>query len=143
MSFNGYDILATRATMATHGQLGPFDSAHEDWDSYVERLQLYCTANDIEDAEKRRAILLSTCGASTYRTIKNVLSPRAPTDVSFNDFVKEMSAHLQPRPVRNRAAIQVSFPHSQTRRVGGSVRRRAQETFATLQFCNSTGWNDP
>ena len=61
-----YNILATRATMATHGHLGPFDSAHEDCDLYVEHLQLYCTANEIEDAEKRRAILLGTCGASTY-----------------------------------------------------------------------------
>ena len=80
--------------MATHGHPGPFDSAHEDWDSYVERLQLYCIANDIEDAEKRRAILLRTCGASMYRTIKNVLSPRAPADVSSNDIVKDMFAHL-------------------------------------------------
>ena len=37
--------------------------------SYSERLQEYFTANDIESAEKNKAILLSVVGAETYQLI--------------------------------------------------------------------------
>ena len=47
--------------MATHGTLGEFDSNREDWTSYSERLEQYFQANDVESAEKQRAILLSDC----------------------------------------------------------------------------------
>ena len=56
-----YYILATRCTMATHGRLSDFDGANEDWESYVERLEMYFTANDVEDPVKQRAIFLSAC----------------------------------------------------------------------------------
>ena len=75
--------LATRiqlkaAEMATplHGSIGSFDSSQEDWLSYTERLQQYFTANDIKNDEgsaaKKRAILLSVCGAETFCLIKKV-----------------------------------------------------------------------
>ena len=35
--------------------------------SYTERLEHYFEANDVNSAEKQRAILLSGCGASTYQ----------------------------------------------------------------------------
>ena len=61
--------------MAVHGQLSAFNSTEDDRQSYTERLEFYFTANNIEDAEKRRAILLSVCGAATYKRIKSLISP--------------------------------------------------------------------
>ncbi|XP_064406426.1 uncharacterized protein LOC135351366 [Halichondria panicea] len=84
--------------MATHGTLGPFDLALGDWKSYVERAELYFTANDVDDNGKMRAILLSSCGDVTYRRIKDVLSPRTPAEVTFRDICTAMSTHLQPQP---------------------------------------------
>ena len=60
---------------ATQGHLGEFDSTHEKWETYIVCLEQYFTANDVHNAVKQRAILLSCCGASTYRLIKNVLEP--------------------------------------------------------------------
>ena len=42
--------------MATsnYGKLSEYDSSKEDWQSYIERLELYFTANDIYDDEKRK-----------------------------------------------------------------------------------------
>ncbi len=86
-------------TMASaHGTLSQFDLSTGDWKSYVERAKLYLTANDIASAEKQRAIFLSSCGDATYRRIKDVLSPRAPTDVPFKDICSIMTAHFQPQP---------------------------------------------
>ena len=52
--------------MALHGSIGPFVSAQEDWTSYAERVAQYLTANNIKEAERQRAILLSVCGPATY-----------------------------------------------------------------------------
>ena len=55
--------------MAKHGSIGEFDSDCETWKSYTERLTQYFAANDVESADKQRAILLSICGPhiSTYQ----------------------------------------------------------------------------
>ena len=65
--------------MTFHGKLDEYVAGREDWKSYTERLAQYFTANDIVSAEKRRAILISSCGAVTYRLMKDVLAPEAPT----------------------------------------------------------------
>ena len=62
-------ILCKILQLATHGVIGPFDSSQEDWLSYIACLQNYFVANNItgeDKAVKRRAILLSVCGISTY-----------------------------------------------------------------------------
>ena len=74
--------------MATkHGSIGVFDSTEEDWESYVERVNLYFVANDIEDAAKKRAVLLTECGAKTYRVIRDLVAPAPPSEVAFDDIV--------------------------------------------------------
>ena len=93
LHFGNEDEVAT-----FHDTLGGFNSASEDWDSYAERFRQYFLVNDVKDADKKRAILLSTCSPSTYRTIKNVLTPRAPAGVPYEDIVRAMSTHLQPKP---------------------------------------------
>jgi hypothetical protein len=51
--------------MAQHGSVGEFQSAQGDWLAYVERLQQYFTANNVDEG-KQRAILLSAVDAPTY-----------------------------------------------------------------------------
>ena len=62
--------------MATHGSISEFCAEKENWKSYIERLQQYFTANDVDSTEKQRAILLSACGAPTYQLIKSLLAPK-------------------------------------------------------------------
>ena len=50
--------------MAKHGSVGEYNSdGEEDWVSYIERLQNYFVANKVTTEAKKRAILLSVCGA--------------------------------------------------------------------------------
>ena len=65
--------------MANHEPIGPFEQGKEDWTSYSERLEQYFAANDVTDAGKQRAILLSLCGAPTYQVIRNLTAPEKPT----------------------------------------------------------------
>ena len=86
--------------MAQHGNIGEFDAAREDWVSYTERLSQYFIANGITEdaAEKKRAILLSVCGAATYQLIRNLSAPEKPTEKSFAALVKLVQDHHQPPP---------------------------------------------
>ena len=106
--------------MATrHGLLNEFEASREDWTSYTERLQQYFAANDVDSAEKQRAILLSVCGAQTYQLLKNLLAPEKPTDKSFSDLVQLMKNHLQLRP----SIIVERFTfHSRIRKEGSQSR---------------------
>ena len=83
---------------AIHGHLGEFDSTQEEWEMNTERLEQYFTANDVRDAGKQRAILLSCCGASTYQLIKSVPAPNRSTDVPFDDIVAQMRTYFHLTP---------------------------------------------
>ena len=101
--------------MAKHSSLGEFDHAKSGWKSYVERAKQYFLANDITDEDKQRAILLSCCGDTTYRTIKDVMSPQAPGEATFTVIAEKMTTHFQPTPSeivqRFRFNTRVRRPH--------------------------------
>jgi hypothetical protein len=45
--------------MPTYGHLKEFGLGEEDWEQYIARMSHYFSANDIDDADKRKSILLS------------------------------------------------------------------------------------
>ena len=51
--------------MAKYGSIGEYDPEKEEWTPYIEQLDEYFIANDVEDETNKRAILLSSCGHST------------------------------------------------------------------------------
>ena len=60
--------------MALIGKVEEFQE-NDNWIEYTERLEHYFTANEITDAGKKQAVLLSLCGAKTYKLIRNLASP--------------------------------------------------------------------
>ena len=76
--------------MATHGKLEQFHVGQEDWESYKERLQQYFVPNDVEDAGKQRAILLSVCGQSTYNVIHNLVAPKKPGECEYKVILEHL-----------------------------------------------------
>ena len=84
--------------MAKHGSIGEFDSDRKTWKSYTEHLTQYLTANDVESADKKHAILLSVCGPTTYQFIRNILAPVKPTERTFAQLVELVEHHQNPKP---------------------------------------------
>ena len=74
--------------MPIHGQIAAFDPDLETWSSYSERLGHYFLANDIVDADKKKAILLTVCGPSTYQLLNSLLQPETPNDKSYVQLVE-------------------------------------------------------
>ena len=59
----------------------------EDWEDYTDRLKRYYVPNKMdtdEDAERRRAVFLTVCGAPTYSLIKD-LARAKPSDKSYEE----------------------------------------------------------
>lgn len=83
---------------SSHGHMSEFDSSVEEWTAYTERLDSYPIANDVTSEDKKQAILLSVCGPSTYRLIRNLVAPQLPKSKSFADLVKLVKEHYHPRP---------------------------------------------
>ena len=115
-----------------HGLISEFEAGREDWTSYTERLQQYFAANDVDSAEKQRAIFLSACGAQTYQLLKNLLAPEKPMEKSFEELVELMKNHLQPRP----SVIVERFTfHSRNRKEGESVAVYVAELKKLSEHC--------
>uniref|UniRef100_UPI00398E55A3 uncharacterized protein n=1 Tax=Pristiophorus japonicus TaxID=55135 RepID=UPI00398E55A3 len=71
----------------------------EDWDDFVERLQLsFVTKEWLGDAaaDKCRAHLLTSCGPKTYALMKDLLAPEKPVDKTFEELSKLIGEHLKP-----------------------------------------------
>ena len=79
------------------GRIGPFNPEHEDWTLYSERVDFYFIANGITGADKKRATFLSLIGADTYKTLRSLIVPAAPTDMSYEELKKKLEDHFAPK----------------------------------------------
>ena len=79
------------------GQVGPYCEGKEDWACYVERLEQFFIANDITDAPKKRAVLLSGIGPLTYSVLRNLMTPDVPSSKSYDELKAILSAHFKPK----------------------------------------------
>ena len=77
------------------GRLDMYDQV-EDIHNYLERFNLYITANDISDS-KKTAVLLSAVGSTVYKTVKSLSEPTPVTDKSFKELCDMLIAHYGPK----------------------------------------------
>ena len=84
--------------MAAHGKVGAFNESMDSWPSYVKRLGHYFVANNVKDTKIKVAILLSSCGVTTYTIIRNLLVPDLPSTKSFDQIVAAAGKYFNPKP---------------------------------------------
>ena len=92
--------MSTYIKMAVYGAISTFNDEEEDWANYVERIKCFFTANDIDAADKKRAIFLSVVGAKSYAILRG-LSGNNPTSKSFDELDTLMQLHLHPAPTKS------------------------------------------
>lgn len=56
--------------------------------------------NNIKEAKRKRAVLLSGMRAQTYDLMRNLLSPSKPGDRSYEDLVKLLKDYFQPKTIK-------------------------------------------
>ena len=84
--------------MATHGTVTAFDPSKEDWTCYTDRMKHYFIANEVADAGKKRSILLSACGATTFKIIRNLVGDDKLDSTSYDEIVKLVKGYHDPKP---------------------------------------------
>ena len=90
--------VATRmASSAKHGRLTDFHPGVDTVDDYEDRVLLYCDANGIGEGPKRKAIFLTSVGATTYTLLKNLVSPQKPQELELKALVALLKTHYQPK----------------------------------------------
>ena len=81
--------------MATYGKIKPYNPRSDDWVVYEEKLHFYMDANGITDAKKKRSILLTVCGDSTFKLLRSLV-PGGKLDadeVTFDSLMKLLKSH--------------------------------------------------
>ena len=84
--------------MATHGTVSQYQQSKETWTTYVERLNHYFIANDVADEGKKRSILPSACGSSTYKLIRSLVEVGQLATTPYSEITKLVAGYYQPIP---------------------------------------------
>ena len=87
------------AGSATFRKIDEFSSDREEWPQYVQHLGHYFDANGITDADQRQAILLSVIGPTTFKLVRNLVSPANLKEKSFTELVQALTSHYSPMPL--------------------------------------------
>ena len=90
--------LATRMGSMVIGSPGEFNADNDEWIECMERLEHFFNANGIADENRKKSILLSSCGSKTYKLFRNLLAPTKPGDASWLVLKEKMEAHKNPKP---------------------------------------------
>ena len=104
--------------MATpFGTIKEFSPESDSIKAYLERVQLYFTANAV-DEDKQVPILLSSIGASTYALLSDLVAPHPPSTKSLTVISETLQRHFEPK----RAVIAERFYfHKRDQAAGESI----------------------
>ena len=91
--------MATRmATPVALGAIKDFDPEVDRIVPYLERVQLYLLANQVE-AETKVPAFLSIIGGRAYGVLRDLLAPALPQDTSLERLVATLKKHYEPSKV--------------------------------------------
>ena len=82
-----------RMGSTTLGALNEFDETRGDWVEYVERLEHFFKAIEIDMEDKKKSIIQSSCGRRTYELFRSLLMPVKPRDTSWKDLKEIRESH--------------------------------------------------
>ena len=77
----------------------PLDpSSGDDWTLYPERFEHFLLANEIKDEQKLH-LLLALVGAQTFRLLTNLVAPKKPGELTYDEVKEKLTAHFKPKPI--------------------------------------------
>ena len=82
--------------MASHiGAMKEYDEGKEDFSTYLERLDQWYDANDINDG-KKVSVFISLIGSTTYQVLKDLCAPDLHKTKTFDELTRILSNHFEP-----------------------------------------------
>ena len=84
--------------MTSYSCIKEFHPKEESIESYLERVELFFTANEVADG-KKAVVFLSVIGSKTFAILRNVVAPAKPSDKEFGAPCAELKKHFQPSKI--------------------------------------------
>ena len=84
--------------MTAIGKIESFDETQEQWETYVELVEQFFLANNI-DEDHQVPTLLSLIGSKTYTLLRDLLTPDKQARKSFQEIGTTLQQHLSPKPL--------------------------------------------
>ena len=84
--------------MATNAGWQAYDKEEETREIYLDRFNIYCMVNDIEDETKKATTFLNAVGAKTLKLLKKLAAPKKPADLTFTEIVTILEKCLDYAP---------------------------------------------
>ncbi|KAM3955191.1 uncharacterized protein ACR2FA_010934 [Aphomia sociella] len=78
------------------GKLEPFELGSKQWPTYIRRVNQYIKLNEIKH-ELRVPLLITVVDETTYSLMCDLCSPSHPESKTFDELVKLVSDHLEPK----------------------------------------------
>jgi hypothetical protein len=79
------------------GDILPFTEG-VNWDVYIEQVAIFWQVNDINEDDKKRAVLLKSIGSVAYGVVKSLTAPALPINTELADLLKLLKDNYSPRP---------------------------------------------
>ena len=117
--------------MATYGKIDEYDES-EEWTQYVERMDHYFEANEIEEYDKKRSIFFSVLGAKTYKLVRGLTRPATPKDKTYKELTEIIKKHYVPKPS---VIVQRYKFNIRVRKTGESISTFVAEVPASSEHC--------
>ena len=85
--------------MSLLGKIDEFNCKDDDICEYMERVEHYFYANNIEDEKKQTAIFLTVIGSEMYSLLRCLLAPDVPSTKSVQILCGRLKDHLKRQPI--------------------------------------------
>ncbi|GBN40060.1 hypothetical protein AVEN_1142-1 [Araneus ventricosus] len=76
----------------------PFNAEVETFTSYLDRLEMFFTTNNVPD-DKKVPTMITLLSAKTYALLRNLVEPVKPEDKSFQELIAILAKQLNPKPL--------------------------------------------
>lgn len=96
-SADGIAASGDRSVVTTPvGRLAEFSPDTGSIEVYIERFEVFASANNIDEPRKAQ-VFLTVLGEKAYVTLRSLLLPKSPADSKYADITKVLREHYAPR----------------------------------------------
>ena len=86
------------ATALVYGSVQEYNQENELFSAYLERVDLFFSANDVGD-DKKVPIFLTVVGSKTYSLLRSLVAPSLPQEKTFAELSEVLKVHFEPKPL--------------------------------------------
>ena len=83
---------------SSFGQMGEFELGRETWTEYQERLGFFMVANGITDAQRQKAVLITSIGPQNFSLLRSIATLQGIRDKTYDELLQILTAHFSPKP---------------------------------------------